>query len=343
VTTGAARSGAGAIATLAALALAWGCNWSFMKLVFAEFPVWGFRGFSGVIAGAAVLGVAALQTGRVVPDGVAAWRWLAIAGILNVTIWQVTTAYGVQLLGSGHAAVLAFTMPLWSGLIGWAALGERISLRFALALAMAMAGVALLSFRGGGFAADDLPGIAFMFAAAIGWALGTLYAKRGRPALPMLATTGWQLVLGSLPIVAIWPLMAVPTTSGVAVVGSPSTPEALTATTPPSRIRGIRSASDSVLPGAISPIRTTSGERCSSSAVSVCPAWASAPPTEQLHHATSRPSPRSRVVAATRASRLPPWPLTNTTLFAQSQAERPYSTRSVVSAAVPIEMVPAKS
>jgi drug/metabolite transporter (DMT)-like permease len=207
VTTGAARSGAGAIATLAALALAWGCNWSFMKLVFAEFPVWGFRGFSGVIAGAAVLGVAALQTGRVVPDGVAAWRWLAIAGILNVTIWQVTTAYGVQLLGSGHAAVLAFTMPLWSGLIGWAALGERISLRFALALAMAMAGVALLSFRGGGFAADDLPGIAFMFAAAIGWALGTLYAKRDRPALPMLATTGWQLVLGSLPIVAIWPLI----------------------------------------------------------------------------------------------------------------------------------------
>ena len=124
MTTGAARSGAGAIATLAALALAWGCNWSFMKLVFAEFPVWGFRGFSGVIAGAAVLGVAVLQTGRVLPDGIAAWRWLTIAGVLNVTIWQVTTAYGVQLLGSGHAAVLAFTMPLWSGLIGWAALGE---------------------------------------------------------------------------------------------------------------------------------------------------------------------------------------------------------------------------
>jgi drug/metabolite transporter (DMT)-like permease len=207
VTTAAARSGGGAIATLAALALAWGCNWSFMKLVFAEFPVWGFRGFSGVIAGVAVLGIAAAQTGRIRPEGAAAWRWLAIAGILNVTIWQVTTAYGVQLLGSGHAAVLAFTMPLWSGLIGWAALGERISLRFALALAMAMAGVALLSFRGGGFAAEDLPGIAFMFAAAIGWALGTLYAKRDRPALPMLATTGWQLVLGSLPIVAIWPMV----------------------------------------------------------------------------------------------------------------------------------------
>ena len=202
-----ARRGGGALATLAALALAWGCNWPAMKLVFAEFPVWGFRGFSGVLAGLAVLAFAAWRGGAIRPPDARAWRWLFVAGILNVTIWQVTTAYGVQLLGSGHAAVLAFTMPLWSGLLGWAVLGERIDGRFALALAMGMAGVALLSFRGGGFAAADLPGIGFMFAAAIGWALGTQYAKRGRPALPMLATTGWQLLLGSLPIVALWPMI----------------------------------------------------------------------------------------------------------------------------------------
>jgi len=42
--------GIGALLTLAALALAWGCNWSFMKLVFAEFPIWGFRAVSGLVA-----------------------------------------------------------------------------------------------------------------------------------------------------------------------------------------------------------------------------------------------------------------------------------------------------
>ena len=47
------RAGAGALATLAALALAWGCNWPFMKIVFAEFPVWTFRGASGLTAGLA--------------------------------------------------------------------------------------------------------------------------------------------------------------------------------------------------------------------------------------------------------------------------------------------------
>ncbi|MFO0295830.1 MAG: DMT family transporter [Rhodospirillales bacterium] len=201
------RAGAGALATLAALALAWGCNWPFMKIVFAEFPVWTFRGASGLTAGVAVLALARLSGGHVRPEGARAWTWLWIAGLLNVTIWQVTTGYGVQLLGSGHAAVLAFTMPLWSGLIAWVALGEPVSGRFATALGMAMTGVALLSFRGGGFAAGDLPGIALMFAAAIAWAIGTLYAKRGRPDLPMLATVGWQIVLGSLPIALLAPLV----------------------------------------------------------------------------------------------------------------------------------------
>ena len=207
MTSPAARSGAGAIATLAALALAWGCNWPAMKLVFAEFPVWWFRGFSGTAAGLAVLGIAAWRQGRILPRAPGSWRWLAVAGLLNVTIWQVATGYGVQLLGSGHAAVLAFTMPLWAGLIAWLAMGERVDARFGLALAMGMAGVALLSVRGGGFAAADLPGMGLMVAAAIGWALGTIHAKRGRPDLPMLATTGWQIVLGSLPIVALWPLV----------------------------------------------------------------------------------------------------------------------------------------
>ncbi len=199
---------AGPLLTLAALALAWGCNWPFMKVVFAELPVWGFRATSGLVAGLALLAVARLRGEATMPAHGGEWLWLAVAGFLNVTIWQVTTAYGVQLLGSGHAAVLAFTMPLWSGLIAFLAFGERPGGLFLVALAMGMAGVGLLSFRGGGFAASDLPGMAFMFAAAIGWALGVQHGKRARhkPGLPMLATTGWQLVLASIPIFAIWPL-----------------------------------------------------------------------------------------------------------------------------------------
>ncbi|MBM3524411.1 MAG: DMT family transporter, partial [Alphaproteobacteria bacterium] len=69
------------------------------------------------------------------------------------------------------------------------------------------AGVTLLSLRGGGFAWSDGPGIAFMFAAAIGWAIGTLYSKRRTTSLPRLAMTAWQMLLGAVPILLVWPLM----------------------------------------------------------------------------------------------------------------------------------------
>ncbi len=128
----------------------------------------------------------------------------------------------------------------------------------------------------------------------------------------------------------------------VAVVGSPRTPESLTAPTPPARSCGIRSANAPVLPGRLCAVRTRSGERCSSSEVSVCPAWASDPAAVGVHQAASRSSVRSRATAARSASRLPPWPLTNTTRRAQSDADRPYSTSTACNAAVPMETVPAK-
>lgn len=203
----AARPGIAALATLAALAVAWGCNWAFMKIAFAELPVWGLRTWSLLGAGLIILAIARMRDPRIMPRDAGEWRFLAIAAFFNVTIWQITVAYGVQILGSGHAAVLAFTMPLWSGLIAYLFLREQMSLRFIVALAMGMAGVILLSLRGGGFARADLPGIALMFAAAIGWAIGTLYSKSRKVSLPMLATTAWQLLLGTVPIMLLWPMI----------------------------------------------------------------------------------------------------------------------------------------
>ena len=59
---------------------------------------------------------------------------------------------------------------------------------------------------------------------------------------------------------------------------------------PPPRIRGISSASGALLPGSRSSVHTSSGEICSNTDVSVCPAWASAFSTVHGHHPTSRPS-----------------------------------------------------
>lgn len=204
--TAPARPATTALLLLAALCLSWGVNWPFMKIALEEFPVWTFRALTCAAAAMVLLLIAHIAGGAFWPADAREWRRLAIAGFLNVTVWQVTVAYALQLMGSGHAAVLAFTMPLWSGLISVLVLGERLSRRLAIAIGLGTAGVlALLARRADGLG-DSLAGIGFVLAAAIGWAIGTLYLKNRKFTLPVVAATAWQLVLGTLPIALLLPL-----------------------------------------------------------------------------------------------------------------------------------------
>ena len=75
---------------------------------------------------------------------------------------------------------------------------------------------------------------------------------------------------------------------------------------------GSSSGSGAPLPASHRSVRTSSGEICSNTDVSVCPAWASPPTAVHGHHPTSRPSARSRLTARVSAPTLPPWPLTKT-------------------------------
>ncbi len=202
-----ARPAATALLLLGALCLTWGVNWPFMKIALEEFPVWTFRSLTCVAASVVLVAIARLGGGAFWPADAREWRRLAIAGFLNVTVWQVTVAYALQLMGSGHAAVLAFTMPLWSGLISVTLLGERLARRLVVAIGLGTAGILVLLARRDDALGDSPAGIAFVLAAAISWAAGTLYLKNRRFSLPVVAATGWQLVLGTIPIVAMTPLL----------------------------------------------------------------------------------------------------------------------------------------
>jgi drug/metabolite transporter (DMT)-like permease len=93
-------------------------------------------------------------------------------------------------------------MPLWSALIAWALLGETLTRRLMLALALG-AGAVLLLLRPGIEAYADAPlGFALGLLAGLGWAIGTLILKRGQPDVPALVLTGWQLLIAALPITA---------------------------------------------------------------------------------------------------------------------------------------------
>ncbi len=192
------------LALLVGLSFAWGINWPFMKIVLAEIPLWTFRAWSCLAAGLMLLAIARLTGGKVRPAA-SDWQPIVIGATFNVTIWHVFVALGVMQMSSGHAAVLAFTMPLWSAIISVLFLGERMTGRVALALVLGVGGIIVLLSRDFSAVGDSPLGAAFVLAAAVGWAIGTLYQKRQRFAVGTLALAGWQLALGTVPMFVILP------------------------------------------------------------------------------------------------------------------------------------------
>jgi drug/metabolite transporter (DMT)-like permease len=184
---------------LIALTIVWGTNWPLFPYAVREISVWTFRSFAMVGAGSALLLFARMR-GLSLQIPRQYWRTVVLASLLYLVVWNVCSTYAAVLIPSGQAAVLGFTMPLWGALIAWAVLGERLSPRLLLAVVLGGAGVTLLmvpSFKA--YAAAPL-GLAVGLLSAIGWAIGTLILKRGKVMVPVLVLTGWQLLLGAVPI-----------------------------------------------------------------------------------------------------------------------------------------------
>lgn len=182
---------------LLALTLMWGVNWPMMKLSLQQLTPLYFRA-STMLLGAAWLFVYVAAKGqRMHPTG---REWLTILwlGLPNVLGWHTLSIFGVQELASGRAAILGFTMPIFTVLLGAAFFGERITPRVRVAVICAALAIALLLWHELQKLSGRPAGIAWMLSAAMAWALGTLMFRRAKLTLSPLAVTVWMLLLGSL-------------------------------------------------------------------------------------------------------------------------------------------------
>lgn len=191
-----------AVALLVFLTLVWGTNWPLFPLVVREISVWTFRAVSMPLAAGLLFALAALRGERLLPPR-RVWPRLVAIALGYIAVWNVATTFAAIYIPSGHAAVLGYTMPLWAALFGFAALGQRLTLRILAALAAGAAAVALLTVEDLRAFADAPAGLALGLAAGAGWAAATLVQKRTDWGAGPLALTAWQLGLGWLPIVAV--------------------------------------------------------------------------------------------------------------------------------------------
>ena len=188
-----------ALFMLVALTLVWGTNWPLFPYAVREVSVWTFRAVAMLGAGMVLLLTARIR-GQSLLLPRKYWATVATATFFYLVIWNIASTYAAVLIPSGQAAVLGFTMPLWAALISWALLGERLSQRLLLAIVLGGLGVALLMVPAFGAYAKAPAGFALGLGAGIGWAVGTLILKRGKVQVPVLVLTGWQLLMGSVPV-----------------------------------------------------------------------------------------------------------------------------------------------
>jgi drug/metabolite transporter (DMT)-like permease len=185
---------------LCALTLIWGYSWILAKQALVYAPPFAFAAERCFVGGLALLSIVKL-TGRPLRPA-APGPTLAI-GLAQVTAFMALSTWALVEGGPGKTAVLVFTMPIWTLLIAWVVLGERVRGRQWVAAISTLSGMVLIIEPW--HMHTSLFSKFLGMAAALCWATGTILIKRLRAQQPvdLLSLTAWQMMLGSIPLLVI--------------------------------------------------------------------------------------------------------------------------------------------
>lgn len=193
------------LALLGALTLVWGTNWPLFRIALDELPVFTFRAL--VLSSAVIMLTTILLVRResfAVPKG--KWPALILASAMNIGIWNIATSLAVLYIPSGHASVLAYTMPLWVAVLGFVVFGQKLTGRLLAAIAIGAGAVAALMIPNFQSYASAPLGLFWGLLAGFCWAVGTFVVKRTNWSGMGLSLTFWQVLI-TLPPIALGALV----------------------------------------------------------------------------------------------------------------------------------------
>ena len=185
---------------LLVLSLTWGYTWVLAKQGLVYAPPFAFAA-ERCVGGAVALLLALKLIGRplklVAPGPTLAIGLTQVAGFMVFQTWALVEG------GPGKTAVLIFTMPIWTLLMAWPILGERVKGKQWLAAASTLTGLLLI------IEPWDMHSSLFSkflgLMAALCWGIGTILIKRLRSTQPvdLLSLTAWQMIFGAIPLVLL--------------------------------------------------------------------------------------------------------------------------------------------
>jgi len=182
---------------LVLLTLIWGVNWPIMKLGVQHFPPLSFRALTMWMGVIVVFVVLKIQNHALcVPRS--HWRTLLKLTFFNMVVWHSLVIVAMPMVSSGRAAILGYTMPIFSAVIGSLYWRDRLPARAWAGVAAAFVGIVLLLWHEFGSLGSRPTGALMILLAAFCWAIGTQMMRRANMPVPLLVMAFWMMLMTAL-------------------------------------------------------------------------------------------------------------------------------------------------
>jgi drug/metabolite transporter (DMT)-like permease len=215
---------------LFALALIWGASYLFIKIALD----YGVPPATLVVIrlsfSVATLGAIALARPKLLAGWRRYWRLAILVGFINIAVPYSLISWGETQIGSGTAAILNATTPLFTVLLAGVWLGsahESLSVRRVIGVLIGFAGVAVLvgpeAFALNGLSFGVAQGELAVVGASAAYAIGALLSRRFSGSAMLVGPLCTQItaLLWEIPLALTWnPPVAVPPVGALAALAA---------------------------------------------------------------------------------------------------------------------------
>ncbi|ENO88762.1 DMT family transporter [Thauera linaloolentis] len=193
---------------LFSLAAIWGASFLLMRIAAPDFGAFPLMALRVGLAALVLLPVLALQGG--IGTLLRRWKALLFVGFFASALPFVFYGYALQSVGAGFASIVNATTPLFTALVAWVWLKDRLAPATLAGMLVGLCGVVVLvwgqaSFAVGGSGLAVLACLGATFSYGVSAALTKRYLTG---VAPMVTATGSQLFAALLllpPALASWP------------------------------------------------------------------------------------------------------------------------------------------
>lgn len=179
-----------------AFAVMWSSAFTSARIIVADAPPLTALALRFVISGLLAIAIAAAM-GQKIRLSRGQWISVVVFGVCQNALYLGLNFVAMQTIEAGFASIIASTMPLIVGLLGWAVFRDRLPPLAVAGLVIGFIGVAFImgSRITGGV---DLRGLSLCVVAAVALAIATLSVRGASGGGNLLMVVGLQMLVGAL-------------------------------------------------------------------------------------------------------------------------------------------------